>query len=155
MQKKIHSNKRSLSSCLDQIKNDWKQTSKLAALSHDWANLVGKKLASNCTPLSLKRGTLVIGASHPQWRQALLYTKSQLLNSLVNAGYEIKDIRIQQFHFQKKKAMETESVIWEKHPSRIDIHGLKICPKCKKPAPIGELKRWSMCCFCKRKDLPK
>ena len=46
----------------------------LAALWQDWGTIAGERLAPHCRPLSLQRGTLIVGAAHPQWRQALLYT---------------------------------------------------------------------------------
>ena len=115
--------------------------------------LVGKRLASNCTPLSLKRGVLVIGASHPQWRLALIFTRTELIKTLNQAGFKIKDLRIQQYYPQEIKKIEPEKQIWANHPSRIDIHGLETCKICMKPAPLGEHQRWGKCGFCKRKDL--
>ena len=130
-----------------------RKNNSFAAISENWPNLVGEKLSSNCTPLNLKQGVLIVGASHPQWRQALFYTRNQLLESLQSAGHKIKDIKIQQYYPQIQKKIETEQSIWENHPSRIDIQGLKTCEYCNKPAPSGEIKRWNKCCFCRRKDL--
>ena len=143
----------SLSTCLEEIKSDWLKNNHLALISKDWPRLVGEKLASNCTPLSLKKGILTIGASHPQWRQAVFYTRNEILESLISSGHKIKDIKIQQYHPQKRKILETQKEIWNNHPSRIDIHGLKDCEECKKPAPIGEINRWGKCGFCRRKNL--
>ena len=49
--------------------------------------------------------------------------------------------------------LESEASIWERHPSRSDIHGTNICKSCSSPTPIGELKRWGKCSFCRRKEL--
>tara|TARA_Y100001968_G_scaffold128725_1_gene117571 strand:- start:299 stop:700 length:402 start_codon:yes stop_codon:yes gene_type:complete len=125
----------------------------LAGISQKWGSLVGSKLASNCTPLSFKRGILIIGASHPQWRQALLYTRNQLLLSLKDAGYEIKDIKIQQYHPNRIKKIEPESSVWANHPSRSEVHGMETCKLCLKPASSGEIHRWGKCSFCQRKTL--
>lgn len=143
----------SLSSSLQKIKIYLQKNNSLASISQNWSELVGEKLASNCTPLNLKNGVLIIGASHPQWRQALFYTRTQLLDSLQSSGHNIKEIKIQQYYPLKIKEIETEQSIWEKHPSRIDVHGLKICKYCNRPAPSGEINRWKKCSFCRRNDL--
>ncbi len=155
MKKKLFSSAKSLSGCLEDLKVSWRRDSNLGAILQDWPSIAGERLAPNCTPLSFKRGVLVIGASHPQWRQALLYTRSQLLATIKAAGHEVKDIRIQQHYPNKLKGKETEVAIWEKHPSRMDIHGLTTCKFCKSPAPSGEIKLWNKCIFCRRKDLSK
>ncbi len=144
----------SISSCLNDLKSIWRAKRNNVGLWNDWAQLAGEQLAANCQPLSFKRGILIIGASHPQWRQALQYNRTQLIATIRTAGYEIKDIRIQQYHPEKvKKRGETEQSIWEKHPSRIDIHGLATCQSCGSPAPAGEISLWGKCCFCRRKGL--
>ncbi len=143
----------SLSDCLDDLKLGWKKSKSLAGLWHDWPKLVGERLAPNCRPISMHRGVLVIGASHPQWRQALQYNKMQLLATLQTAGHRIKDLRIQQYHPSKTERIESEKNIWERHPSRIDVHGLATCQKCGKPAPTGEISLWGQCGFCHRQEL--
>ncbi len=142
-----------ISSCLEKLKVKWTEKGSLAALWHDWPKIAGEKLASNCRPISLRRGVLIIGASHPQWRQALIYNRSRLLASLKAGGHNIKDLRIQQHHLTERKTIENESSIWERHPSRIDIHGLASCDKCGSPAPAGEMALWGKCGFCRRQDL--
>ena len=145
----------SLANCLEEIKLNLKRNNALAGVSQQWASLVGKQLASNCTPLSFKKGVLIIGASHPQWRQALIYNRNQLICSLTKAGYKIRDLKVQQYHPQKTKKIDSESKVWANHPSRIDVHGLQTCKSCLKPASLGEINRWGKCGFCKRKDLAK
>ncbi len=144
-----------ISGCLDKLKDAWSQKGTIAAIWQDWPKLVGDQLASNCRPISLKRGTLIIGASLPQWRQALIYNRSQLLSTIKSAGHKVKQLKIQQYHPRAKIFLETEYNIWEKHPSRTDIHGMGSCIQCKSPAPQGEIKLWGKCIFCRRKDLGK
>ena len=127
--------------------------STLASLWEQWAELVGDQLAANSRPLNLNRGVLTIGATHSQWCQAILYTRLQLLATFKAAGHQVKEIRIQQYYPQETKPQETEHEIWEKHPSRTDIHGLETCNSCKSPAPYGEIKLWGKCIFCRRQDL--
>tara|TARA_B100000029_G_C17575944_1_gene958164 strand:- start:10 stop:552 length:543 start_codon:yes stop_codon:yes gene_type:complete len=143
----------SISSCLKNIKKTWQQKSNsIAGLSQDWSTIAGEPLASNCRPLNLRRGMLVIGANHPQWLQALQYNRIQLLARLQTNGYAIRDLRIQQYHpVPTKKQLESEYTIWERHPSRVDVHGLAKCNKCNSPAPAGEMALWGMCGFCRRK----
>ncbi len=142
-----------VSSCLSSVRLDWKKKGVVAGLWHDWPKIAGEQLAAHCQPINFNNGVLVIGASHPQWLQALQYNRIQLLASLKAAGHKIKDIRIKQHHTINKKVLESESVIWEKHPSRIDIHGLANCPKCNAPSPAGEIDLWNKCGLCRRQDL--
>ncbi len=142
-----------ISSCLNKLRVDWLKKGSLAALWQDWPQIAGKQLAKNCRPLSLRRGVLVVGASHPQWRQALQYNQSQLLAALKISGYEVRNLRIQQHHPSRTKQIESELSIWGKHPSRIDVHGIAKCQKCGSPAPAGEMALWGKCGLCRRKEL--
>ena len=144
-----------LSICLNDLKNTWrKKSNNVAGLWQDWSELAGEPLASNCQPMNLRRGVLVIGAKHPQWLQALQYNRPQLIARLRSKGYQIRDLRIQHYHpLAKEKQQESEYSIWEKHPSRIDIHGMTKCNECNSPAPAGEIKLWGMCGFCRRKNI--
>ncbi len=144
---------KALSSCIDELKINWQKKGNIAGLWHDWPTLAGHQLAKNCAPISLRKGILVIGASHPQWRQALLYNRTQLLANLKAAGHNIKEIRIHQHHPAPTNKKETEENIWARHPSRTDIHGVSTCLACNSPAPAGEISRWKMCSFCRRKKL--
>ncbi len=142
-----------LAKCLNDVKNTWKKQSNLAGLWQEWPRLAGDQLAKNCRPLSLNRGVLVIGASHPNWRQALQYNRMQLLAALKAAGHEVKDLRIQQHYPSSPKQLESEESLWARHPSRIDVHGMDNCKICKSPAPAGEMALWGKCGFCRREEL--
>ena len=107
----------------------------------------------HCRPLSLQRGVLTVGASHPQWRQALQYNKPQLISSLNSAGHPVRDLRIQQLHTGSTAPLPSERDIWSHHPSRTDVHGMGTCPQCHRPAPNGEMALWSCCGFCHRQRL--
>ena len=85
-----------LKNCLGSLQRDWRRDDHLAALWQDWPSIAGAHLAPHCRPLALQRGILTVGASHPQWRQALLYNRPQLLSALTRAGHAIRDLRIQQ-----------------------------------------------------------
>ncbi len=142
-----------ISSCLKALNVSLQSKNSMAGLWQDWSKLVGQKLAANCRPLRIQGGILIVGASHPQWRQALLYNKSQLIASIKTHGYKVKDIRIQQYHPEPSSNKENEKSTWARHPSRVDVHGLASCDFCGSPSPAGELALWGKCCFCKRKDL--
>ncbi|MGC6483147.1 MAG: DUF721 domain-containing protein [Synechococcus sp.] len=142
-----------LSSCLNHLRSQWRREGSLAAIWQDWPNLAGAQLAPHCHPLSLHGGLLTVGASHPQWRQALLYSRPQLLAALRAAGHAIKDLRIQQHHHIAKIERESEAAIWARHPSRIDVHGMDSCPRCQRPSPAGEIALWGHCGFCRRSEL--
>ncbi len=145
----------SLSKCIDQIKIDWRKEKNLAALWQDWPKIAGKNLSSNCTLLNLERGILTIGTNHPQWIQALIFNRNQLITALRAEGHEIKDLRIQQHYYSTKISKEDEQNIWENHPCRADIHGQINCPICKSPSPAGEVNLWGKCVICRRKELSK
>ena len=87
-----------LKTCLGALQREWRKCDHLAALWQDWPNVAGAQLAPHCRPLSLQRGVLTVGASHPQWRQALHYNKPQLISALHQAGHAVRDLRIQQHH---------------------------------------------------------
>ena len=142
---------KSLLKCLQDIKASWKGN--IGGLYQDWLKIAGKQIASNCTPLNIQNKILTIGASHPQWRQALLYNRIELIESLKLHGYQIKDIRIRQHHPIKLVEKKNEKDIWQNHPSRIDINGIANCPFCKVPSPKGEINLWGKCSFCRRKEL--
>ena len=142
---------RSLSNCLEDIKTSWKGN--IGGLIQDWIEIAGEQLAANCTPLNIQNKILTIGASHPQWRQALQYNRLELIQSLKSYGYQIKEIRIRQHYPNDLVTRESEKEIWEKHPSRSDKSGIINCPFCKVPSPKGEVKLWGKCSFCRRKEL--
>ena len=141
----------SIYSCLEEIKSSWKGN--VGELLQDWVEITGEQLAMNCTPLNIKNKVLTIGASHPHWRQALIYNRLELIKSLKLYGYQIREIRIRQHYPIDLVTRESEKEIWEKHPSRTDKNGIINCPICKVPSPNGEVKLWGKCCFCRRKEL--
>ena len=143
-----------LASCLAQLQGEWRASGNLAALWQAWPKIAGPQLAPHCRPLSLRSGRLAVGASHPQWLQALRYNRHQLLGALRGAGFSVRDLTIQ-LHYpaagQTAGAL-SEAAIWAVHPSRVDVHGLGTCPHCGRPAPKGEMGRWGHCSFCQRHD---
>ncbi len=143
-----------LASCLTQLQGEWRTAGNLAALWQAWPKIAGPQLAPHCRPLSLRSGRLAVGASHPQWLQALRYNRHQLLGALRGAGFSVRDLTIQ-LHYpaagQTSGAL-SEAAIWAAHPSRVDVHGLGTCPKCGRPAPKGEMGRWGHCSFCQRHE---
>ncbi len=142
-----------LSKCLDQIKKNLEKQGSIGGIWQDWPKIAGPDLARFCQPLFIRRGVLTIGATHPHWRQALLYNRIQLLISLKRKGHQVKDLRIKQHHPSKAKLPESELITWQQHPSRIDIHGTSHCKRCGSPAPSGELKLWGECSFCRRQKI--
>ena len=149
--KTIAKREHSIYKCLEEIKSSWKGN--VGGLIQDWGEIAGEQLALNCTPLTIQNKTLTIGASHPQWRQALIYNRLELIESLNSYGYQIKEIRIRQHYPIDLVPRKTEIEIWENHPSRTDKNGITNCPFCKVPSPKGEIKLWGKCSFCRRKEL--
>lgn len=139
-----------LSDCLDDLSRQWRRDGGLAGLWQDWPRIAGEQLAPHCRPLTLQRGVLTVGASHPQWRQALQYNRLQLLAAMKAAGHPVRDLRVQQHHSRVQETLESEASIWARHPSRCDVHGMGQCPRCGRPAPNGEINLWEVCGFCHR-----
>ncbi len=141
-----------LAACLQQLQTEWRQDGNLAALWQAWPRIAGPQLAPHCRPLQLRGGRLTVGASHPQWLQALRFNRHQLLGALRGAGFSVKDLTFQQ-HYPggtPSSGAEQEAAVWAAHPSRVDVHGMAACPACGRPAPTGEMARWGHCSFCQR-----
>ena len=143
----------SLSNCIDRLKVEWQKDKSIAALWKDWPKVAGKQLSKNCIPLNFQGGVLTIGSNHPQWIQALVFNRNQLIAALRAEGHEIRDLRIKQHYPKKHAPKDNETSIWENHPSRVDVHGKKECPICNSPAPIGEISLWGKCGLCRRNEL--
>ncbi len=141
-----------LATCLERLRSAWTREGRLAALWQAWPRLAGPQLAPHCRPLTLRGGVLTVGATEPQWLQALRYNRHQLLGALRGAGFSVRDLRFQQHHPGAVPGPGSEDTarVWAAHPSRIDVHGLATCPACGCPAPAGELERWSRCGLCHR-----
>ena len=144
-----------LAHCLAQLHRQWQREGHLAALWQAWPALAGPQLASHCRPLRLQGGRLTVGAAPGPWLQALQYNRHQLLGALRAAGFTVREIRVEQHHAAAAPAADTEeaAAAWRQHPSRVDIHGMAVCPGCGAPAPAGELQRWGHCSFCRRQAL--
>jgi predicted nucleic acid-binding Zn ribbon protein len=144
-----------LAACLEQLQKGWKGEGNLAALWQAWPRIAGPQLAPHCRPLSLRSGVLSVGAAPGPWLQALQYNRHQLLGALRGAGFAVRDLRLQQHHAVALPAPagELEADVWARHPSRVDVHGMGTCPRCRRPSPAGEMARWGHCSFCRRQEL--
>ena len=144
-----------LSSCLDGLQRQWERDAGLAALWRAWPRLAGPQLAPHCSPLRLQGGRLVVGASQPQWLQALRFNKHQLLGALRACGFSVNDVVFQQHQAPALPEAGTavEAQVWQRHPSRIDVFGMAHCGRCQRPSPAGELQRWGHCSFCQRERM--
>ncbi len=145
----------SLSNCIDRLKVEWLKNKSIAALWKDWPRVAGKSLAMHCMPLNFQGGVLTVGANHPQWIQALVFNRNQLIAALRAEGHEVKDLRIQHHYPQEIEPKDNETFVWDKHPSRVDVYGKKTCPNCNSPSPIGEISLWGKCGLCRRNELTK
>lgn len=144
-----------LASCLEQLQQRWQRHGHLAALWRAWPRLAGPQLAPHCQPLRLQAGRLTVGAQPGPWLQALQYNRHQLLGALRAAGFELREIRVEQHHpgGQPRAGSLEEAEVWRRHPSRVDVHGMAPCPQCACPAPSGEVQLWGHCGFCRRRAL--
>ncbi len=143
-----------MSKCIGDLRKSLSQFDILITLSNNWCEIVGKDLASECKPLKIEQEVLTIVANHPQWRQALIYNKHKLKESIKQSGLNLKNIRVIQNYQDKEylnKSADTK-LVWENHPSRIKNKEIEICKICKRPTPKGEIIRWGKCTFCWRKD---
>ena len=142
----------SLENCLNTFKKSWSEIDNLIEINENWEIIVGKDLFKECKPLKIEKGILTVVANHPQWRQALIYNKHKLKDSIKRFGIKLFSIRIIQNYqsnlFKNKSYFFNED--WENHPSRVKSQDLKNCEYCGTPTPIGEIKRWGKCAFCWR-----
>ena len=147
-------NPSSIQNCLDDLKKSWGELDKLSKLNENWEKLIGLELSRTCKPLRIEQKILIINVNHPQWRQALIYNKHRLKDSICRFGIDLNEIKIIQNYEVKtldKKEINAKKV-WENHPSRIKNNNMVICKICNSPAPKGELSRWGKCTFCWRKN---
>ena len=143
-----------MQSCLDDFKKSWEDLNKLSNLNENWEKLIGLELSKSCKPLKIEQKTLTIAVNHPQWRQALIYNKHRLKDSISRFGINLNEIKIVQNYEVKtldEKVMNAKK-IWENHPSRIKNNNMIICKICNCPTPKGEISRWGECTFCWRKN---
>ena len=142
----------SLEKCLKTFKKSWSEIDHIMELTNKWEIVVGKELSKACKPLKIEQGILTIVANHPEWRQALIYNKHKLKDSINKFGIKLENIRIIQ-DYQSNVLKKESSIInkdWDNHPSRIKNQELDTCKICNRPTPNGEIKRWGKCSFCWR-----
>ena len=144
-----------LNNCLIKFRKSWSDFDNLINLSNDWSNVVGKELAKECQPLKIEHNILTIVANHPQWRQALIYNKHKLKESILRSGINLKNIRIVQNYQDEsnKDKISNNKLIWENHPSRIKNQQMQNCGVCERPTPKREIDRWGKCTFCWRETI--
>ncbi len=141
-----------LKNCLRKFKKSWSDLDIILTLSSQWENIVGSDLAKECRPLKIENNILTVVANNPQWRQALLYNKHRLKESIIRLGINVKNIRIIQ-NYQENKYVNNfidTKEIWDNHPSRLKNKEIIICKNCNRTAPKGEIDRWGSCTFCWR-----
>ncbi len=141
-----------LKNCLDNFTKSRSELDIVLTLSSQWIKIVGKDLAKECKPLRFENNILTIVANNPQWRQALLYNKHKLKESINIIGINLKNIRIIQNHQDKnyENNFIDSKQIWNNHPSRVKNKETIICKNCNRPTPKGEIIRWGSCTFCWR-----
>tara|TARA_B100000900_G_scaffold396710_1_gene396241 strand:+ start:683 stop:1141 length:459 start_codon:yes stop_codon:yes gene_type:complete len=144
-----------LSNCLIKFKKSWSDFDDLINLTDNWSNVVGPDLSKECKPLKIEKDILTIVANHPQWRQALIFNKHNLKESILILGIKLKNIRIIQNYEEEsnKKRIYNNAYIWENHPSRIKNQNVLNCNVCDRPTPSREIERWGKCTFCWRKTI--
>ncbi len=151
----IQRNPEALNKCLIKFRESWSDFDKMLNLSNDWTKVVGKELAKECQPLKIENNILTIVANHPQWRQALIYNKHKIKESILRLGINLNNIRIvqnYQYKLNKNKVSNTK-LIWDNHPSRIKGQQIQNCKICERPTPLREIERWGKCTFCWRETI--
>ena len=149
------SNKRNpkpLEHCLNDFKKSWKELDQIFIIHKNWIKIIGTELSTECKPLKIEQNILTISVNHPQWRQALIYSKHIIKNNLnKQLGINLDEIKIIQSYEEKTLTRINDTkLVWENHPSRIKNSNLVICKICKSPSPKGEISRWGKCTFCWR-----
>ena len=148
-------NPQSLGNCLDDFKKSWEDLDKLSKIRDRWRELIGSELLKECKPLKIEKSVLTIAANHPQWRQALIYNKHRLKDSIKKIGINLNEIKIIQNYEYKNSNIKLQNVglVWDQHPSRVNKQKIILCKFCNCPTPAGEISRWGKCTFCWRKNL--
>ena len=151
----IQRNPDTLNKCLINFRKSWSDIDNLINLSNNWSKVVGKDLAQECKPLKFENKILTIVANHPQWRQALIYNKHKLKESILKLGINLKNIRIVQNYQEEfnKDKISNNKLIWDNHPSRIKNQLMQNCKVCERPTPQREIERWGKCTFCWRETI--
>ena len=145
----------SLQNCLVDLKRSWRELDKLSQLNENWKTIVGNELSKECKPLKIEHKVLTIAVNHPQWRQALIYHKHRLKDTISRIGISLKEIKIIQNYDEKSinRNFEDPNLVWENHPIRIKKNNIVKCVFCNCPATKGEISRWGKCTFCWRKKV--
>ena len=143
----------SMKNCLDDFKKSWGDLDKLSKLNEKWETLIGFELSKKCKPLKIEQKILTIAVNHPQWRQALIYNKHRLKETISRFGIDLTEIKIiQNYEVKTLENYDTNAkLVWENHPSRIN-NNMVLCKICNSPTPKGEISRWGKCTFCWRKN---
>ena len=140
-----------LSGCLDALQKTWRQEGswqRFGRTGRPWPAIS----SPHCRPLSLRNGVLTVGASHPQWRQALLYSNCSCWRRLCR-GPSGEGSAHPAAPPDRTPTADDPLEDWKRHPSRIDVHGIAPCPRCGTPSPVGEMAQWGHCSFCRRIEL--
>jgi hypothetical protein len=58
-----------------------------------WGQLVGERVAARTRPGSIRDGTLLVYVASPVWAQELTFLAPAILERLVGAGVEVKELR--------------------------------------------------------------
>ena len=145
----------SIRNCLNDFKKSWEDLDKLSQIDANWKKLIGIELYMACKPLKIEQKILTIAVNHPQWRQALIYNKHRLKETISKFGINLKEIKIIQNYEVKilDKKENNAKIVWENHPSRIKNNNMVMCKICNSPTPKGEISRWGKCTFCWRKNV--
>ena len=151
----VKRNPEALNNCLLKFRKSRSDFDTMLNLSNDWAKVVGKELSKECQPLKIENNVLTIVANHPQWRQALIYNKHKLKESILELGIKLKNIRIIQNYQDEsnKDKVVNNKFIWDNHPSRVKNQEIIKCQICNRPTPKREIERWGKCTFCWRETI--
>ena len=113
--------------CIDNFKKSWKDLDKLSKLNENWEKLIGLELSKACKPLKIEQKTLIIAVNHPQWRQALIYNKHRLKESISGFGINLNEIKIIQ-NYEVKNLDKKEINAKNNKIANDKRYGIKIPP---------------------------
>ena len=88
----IRRNPHPLKNCLDNFQKSWVDLDKLYKINENWKDLIGLDLFQECKPLNIEKKILTIAVNHPQWRQALIYNKHRVKDSISRFGINLNEI---------------------------------------------------------------
>jgi len=137
-----------------QSRTSWQQRCQYLLIVEKWADIVGESVAKQTCPIGVYQKSLQVAVSSPVWSQALAFERVRLLAKINQLLGSTNSFTIADIHFSTAKwathqqMLQQSKVVTADHPSYLRAKQMPKCPRCDRPALIGEISRWQMCRVC-------